>query len=226
MALHATITLVSRDRNLLNELDEPLQRSNIHAELLPDLPSMQSVQTLSPNQLLVVDLELTPSPTPQRLKQLAAASNHLLLIPPVFMHHPHSPLPARTSLLGQRCPRTLAEQIHTLIGFPSRIFARQAFETDLLVLPQDDQPFAAHCYDLSFGGIFVESFRHINPGKRVTLRFHKKPFTSEGCVAWQRISSHRATPRYGAGIQFLFPDRLQLIRLMNQTRPEPCSSTT
>jgi len=217
MAFRATLTLVCRDHQLLANLDEPLQRSNVYVELLPSLQALKVTGTSADCQLLVIDLELLDANT-AILDDLKGLNNRLLLIP-AGRTDVRIPLPPEATLLKQRSAPLLIDGIRTLLGIPGRIFARRPFESEVTVRTQDLTPFEAHTYDLGFGGVFIESFQSLKPGARVTLQFKESPFACEGCVAWQRLSSHRVHPRYEAGIQFLFPDRNQLTRLL--TLPSP-----
>jgi len=218
MTFPTTITIICRDHPLLVTIDEPLQRSNIHADLQPSLQVWQAVNAPALCQLLVIDLALLPGTPPLLLEKFARTTENLLLIPTIDSAEP-GPLPSNTTLLKRRSAQLLIDGIRTLLGIPARIFERRPFESDILIRPQDAAPFEARCYDLGPGGVFIESFHYLSAGSRVTLRFKNTPFSCEGCIAWQHLSSHRTHPRYETGIQFLFPDRNQLAQLLKPTSP-------
>lgn len=80
---------------------------------------------------------------------------------------------------------------------------------------------AGYSFNLSVGGLFLETGTPLSPGEKLLLRFslpdHPKPISCEGRVAWVNcpVSPIRANHPPGMGVEFLnFDDERQLQRYL------------
>lgn len=219
MTQNIAVQIVTRDRCLVAALDEPLRRRNIHTEWRQKLYPREAHSHGSHKRLLIVDLDL-PEFAEQHipLEQLATAGTRMLIIPSEKTRRPEA-IPPGTIMLNDRSTRQLVEAVRRTLGYPERVFRRRPFEASVQVRPQDANSFTARSCDLSSGGVFIESERSVPPGQRVTVRFvdesGRTELACEGCVAWQRAARHGSQTSYGAGIQFLFPDRQRLDQMLS-----------
>jgi len=210
-----SLVIISQDRALLSELDEPLQRDNYRAELLPNIRSWQMQQTSGPCSLLVLDLEsLDRLLTKPLLEEISHRSQHVLVITGDQQKSTRN-VPEHWTTCRSRSGGALLARIHTLLGEPGRLFVRTPFNCDITIRHHEQGAIVAKSCDLSHGGVFVESLQPLRAGDRIVVHFDGLCFSSDGYVAWKRTFRHGRQPLHGAGVQFLFPDRPKLRQILD-----------
>ncbi len=223
MLASAHVCIVTRDRSLVESLDETLQRRDIRGEWLQQLSPLACRQDLAELELLVLDLQLPEiQSTPALYTHLTASVARVICIPPQSGGQRFIPLQNGVQL-ADRSPQRLLEAVRQILGTPGRIFPRQQLETPVHVRPQDADCFEARTCDIGMGGVLIESFRGVTPGDRVILQIvdahGETTLACDGCAVWRRATHHGAQTRFGTGIQFLFPDRHKLQQLLRPPSP-------
>ena len=218
---HRFVTVICQDLELLSSIDEPLRRCDVTTELLSSLRNWSLASSRESPDLAILDWSCVRLPRDaMTLKDLAEHARGVLVIPP--QDGPRaSGLPAHVTVLERRSSQELLSRVHQLLGRPRRHFARVPFDGNILVRPQDAEAFIARCCDLGPGGAFIESSCALTPGKRVALHFTppggQSSFACDGLVTWQRPARLGKEKRFCNGIQFLFPDRQRLSKILTET---------